>query len=168
MYNLSIDVAHTYFVGNGQWLVHNSGKSVPLGPYLLDNDVLIAAQRGDTTALQLMKGNYITSGVLNEFLNVNTNAQRQALKAFISDSGVQVLDGNLQRQLAESPEFRRVFDQLVKAGHSRTDAAVAAFSKAGGISLVTGEKRLYNVLTNTYRQLGVSVARYLNGSVQCP
>lgn len=25
MYNLSVDVAHTFFVGDGQWLVHNAG-----------------------------------------------------------------------------------------------------------------------------------------------
>jgi hypothetical protein len=26
MYNLTVDVAHTYFVGDGQWLVHNCGQ----------------------------------------------------------------------------------------------------------------------------------------------
>jgi hypothetical protein len=26
MYNLSVDTAHTYFVGHGQWLVHNCNK----------------------------------------------------------------------------------------------------------------------------------------------
>jgi hypothetical protein len=26
-YNLTVDTAHTYFVGNGQWLVHNAGNT---------------------------------------------------------------------------------------------------------------------------------------------
>jgi hypothetical protein len=26
MYNLSVDTAHTFFVGEGQWLVHNCGE----------------------------------------------------------------------------------------------------------------------------------------------
>ena len=25
MYNLTVDTAHTFFVGQGQWLVHNAG-----------------------------------------------------------------------------------------------------------------------------------------------
>jgi len=31
MYNLTVDAAHTYFVGDGQWLVHNACK-----PYQVD------------------------------------------------------------------------------------------------------------------------------------
>jgi hypothetical protein len=31
MYNLSVDVAHTFFVGDGQWLVHNASP-IPCGP----------------------------------------------------------------------------------------------------------------------------------------
>jgi hypothetical protein len=32
MYNLTVDTAHTYFVGQGQWLVHNTGAGpCPIG-----------------------------------------------------------------------------------------------------------------------------------------
>lgn len=31
MYNLTVDVAHTFFVGNGQWLVHNAGPCGNIG-----------------------------------------------------------------------------------------------------------------------------------------
>jgi hypothetical protein len=27
MYNLTVDEAHTFFVGDGQWLVHNCGPT---------------------------------------------------------------------------------------------------------------------------------------------
>ena len=29
MYNLTVDDAHTFFVGDGQWLVHNAGLVCP-------------------------------------------------------------------------------------------------------------------------------------------
>jgi hypothetical protein len=29
MYNLTVEQAHTFFVGEGQWLVHNTGDSCP-------------------------------------------------------------------------------------------------------------------------------------------
>jgi hypothetical protein len=32
MYNLTVDVAHTFFVGDGQWLVHNTCKPVQPHP----------------------------------------------------------------------------------------------------------------------------------------
>lgn len=33
MFNLTVDEAHTYFVGNGDWLVHNSCKQYDIIPY---------------------------------------------------------------------------------------------------------------------------------------
>ena len=32
MYNLTVAVAHTFFVGDAQWLVHNTGSSSYCGP----------------------------------------------------------------------------------------------------------------------------------------
>jgi hypothetical protein len=31
MYNLTVDVAHTYYVGDGEWLVHNANCKLALG-----------------------------------------------------------------------------------------------------------------------------------------
>ena len=168
MFNLTVSEAHTFYVGTNGWLVHNQSRAVPAGPYLIDTGVLIQAQRGDATALQLLRGNYTTQGVVNEFLNVTTNVQRQQLKAFLNSSGIQVMDAQTAKTLSSSADFQQVFNQLVKAGHSRTDAALAAFSKTSGMTTITTEKRLYNAVTYTYSKSGVSMARLLNGLVQCP
>ena len=32
MYNLTVDTAHTFFVGEGQWLVHNACRPFDVGP----------------------------------------------------------------------------------------------------------------------------------------
>jgi hypothetical protein len=50
MYNLTVDEAHTFFVGDGQWLVHNAGICPPSsGIHLeLQNAVTWASQQTDT------------------------------------------------------------------------------------------------------------------------
>jgi len=76
MYNFTVDTAHTYFVGDGQWLVHNE-----CGPYRIEGGHHIHAQsvfRGDP--------NYDPDEALsisNELMNANgwshvnmTNRQR--------------------------------------------------------------------------------------------
>lgn len=40
MYNLTVDEAHTFFVGDGQWLVHNAGACTLYNP-LTDSDALM-------------------------------------------------------------------------------------------------------------------------------
>ncbi|MER3483744.1 MAG: hypothetical protein C4332_11925 [Meiothermus sp.] len=75
MYKLTVAEAHTFYVDIEQWLVHNQTTK-----YLTDTSVLVAAPKGDANAPALLKDNYITSGVLNDFLDVKTSAQRQALK----------------------------------------------------------------------------------------
>lgn len=40
MYNLTVDEAHTFFVGDGQWLVHNAGICRPYDP-LTDSAALM-------------------------------------------------------------------------------------------------------------------------------
>ena len=42
MYNLTVDVAHTYFVGEGQWLVHNDGCDDAVGKKLVIDMALVS------------------------------------------------------------------------------------------------------------------------------
>jgi hypothetical protein len=50
MYNLTVDQAHKYFVGQQQWLVHNAGCSV-LGK--TGQDVFNVLMDGTTTYQQI-------------------------------------------------------------------------------------------------------------------
>ena len=162
MYNLTVARDSTFFVGEGQWLVHNQQTT-----YLIDTNILIAASRGDVNALALLKNGYITPSVMTEFLNVNTQTQKLALQQLLQSSGVQLVDANLLNKLAQDPEYLKIYNTLVNAGHSAVDAELAAIARTGNYTLLTAEKRLFNVLTYSYQQLGVPVARYLNGIVQC-
>lgn len=49
MYILDVAVADTFYVGEGQWLVHNCNS------ILADNNVLVAAERGNANALTLLQ-----------------------------------------------------------------------------------------------------------------
>jgi hypothetical protein len=68
MYNFTVATAHTYFVGEGRWLVHNSCGNKAIfdqltdGQNLLTDDVLKRGQEfvGDN-ALQISEGNFISS-----------------------------------------------------------------------------------------------------------
>jgi len=52
MYNLTVEIAHTFFVGEGEWLVHNTGCNLPprdsLGRFTVDPSK--PAQRRVTSA----------------------------------------------------------------------------------------------------------------------
>ena len=78
MYNLTFDTAHTYFVGGGQWLVHNIGGACPSSGAVSD---LIG---GNQTFNQLLTnfnyveawqaGGNINKGFTNyEFYRIMTN-----------------------------------------------------------------------------------------------
>ena len=45
MYDLTVAVAHTYYVGEGEWLVHNCTPTDRLKEHLTDRD--LAGARGD-------------------------------------------------------------------------------------------------------------------------
>jgi hypothetical protein len=47
-YNLSVDAAHTYFVGNGQWLVHNACLTLPASVTFKRGQVEYVLEQGDT------------------------------------------------------------------------------------------------------------------------
>lgn len=44
MYNFTVDTAHTYFVGEGQWLVHNACKPFEVG---MTDDLYAKSEVGD-------------------------------------------------------------------------------------------------------------------------
>jgi len=49
MWNLTVDVAHTYFVGGGEWLVHNAGCVRPGQPGKPDHQATVAKLRSMAT-----------------------------------------------------------------------------------------------------------------------
>jgi hypothetical protein len=124
--------------------------------------VLVAAERGDERALAEIRAGrtYITPNQYKEFLDVETSAQRSARRQLLEREGVELFSGPRAGELARTEEFRRVFG-AVAPEQGRNDAALAAFSKATGNEAVTLERRLYNFLTQTRRQLEVQIRRLL-------
>jgi hypothetical protein len=91
-------------------------------------------------------------------MNVSTRRQRRARRAFLASEGIGHFGGPIAGQIARSVPFQDVFT-TVNATHGRSDAALAAFAKATGLEAVTSERRLFNFLTQTLRQLGVPIRR---------
>ena len=129
-------------------------------PIFADNDLLIAAEKGNANALaEIRSGDtYITSNQLNEFLNVNTASQRRSLKAFLKNENIEVFNGKQAQSIASSSDFQNVFKTVAK-DQGRGDAALSAFAKATGYEAVTMERRLSNYLIYSRPKLGVPIRR---------
>jgi predicted nucleic acid-binding protein len=133
----------------------------PRGPIFADTNILIRAQRGDALALAEIRAGEtrVTPSQYKEFLNVTTPAQVKARKAFLDAEGVKVYGGPAAGAVAKDPNFRAVFDATRAAGHSRADAALAAFAKVTTAEAVTDEARLRNFFVHTRPRLGVPIRR---------
>lgn len=59
MYNLSVDKAHTFFVGDGQWLVHNACDFNNLNPY---KPSVVGSQ--DSIAAQMLRANGLSDDAI--------------------------------------------------------------------------------------------------------
>ncbi len=78
MYNLTVATAHTFYVGSGQWLVHNAGCSVSFEARQLQ-------KKFDKHALDFgVSGNYSKS---------NGAAFQSALETHVNDPTTQVIQG---------------------------------------------------------------------------
>jgi len=138
--------------------VKGAGRS----PIFADTNLLVkAAERGHVAALAKIRAGltYITPNQFREFLNVANTVQAAARRAFLRREGIQIFGGQKAKQLAQSTIFQKVFQKVLAAGHGRGDAALAAFARATGYSAVTMEKRIFNFLTQTLRQLNVPIQR---------
>jgi RHS repeat-associated protein len=137
-------------------------SSIPRrSPILTDTNLLVnAAEKGSMSSLAEIRGGktFVTPNQLKEFFNVNSSSQLASRKAFLSQEGIQLFGGKQAGVVAKSFVFKNVF-QSVAPNQGRSDAALAAFGKATGFTVVTTERRLFNFLTKTQPQLNVPVRR---------
>jgi hypothetical protein len=75
MYNLTVDEAHTFFVGDGEWLVHNCGVSF------------------DPTQLQKKFKHAVDFGVPGNYNKQAGGVFQQALETHITDPNTVVING---------------------------------------------------------------------------
>jgi RHS repeat-associated protein len=127
-----------------------------------DTGVLIwAAEGGSANALGIIQAGltYITPGVYQEFLNVTDLAQRAYRQGFLAAMNIREFSGWPAAVARGSPRFQTIYQTVVGAGHSATDAELAAFAGATGYAAVTTEGRLFRFFQNTYPRLGVPIVR---------
>ncbi len=137
------------------------GKDVVKEKILADTNLLInALEKGNHDALKVIESSqtFITTNQFKEFLNVTDKIQKNARFQFLKSNGIVVLGGKKAKVLSQMMEFQKVFKKVRKI-HGRGDAALAAFSKVTGIDIVTAERRLFNFLTKTMKNLGIRVRR---------
>jgi hypothetical protein len=152
VYNLEVQGEHVYYAGDSGVLAHNSY----LDKVLVDNDVKVMAFKGNSnaiSALSVSARKYITPNQLREFLNVTTQAEKKARRAFLAQQGIKVLNPKAASHLAGTSIFKVTFGVISKT-HGRGDAALVSFARAGNFKILTGEKRLPNFVTNT---LGIDI-----------
>jgi predicted nucleic acid-binding protein len=132
-------------------------------PALVDTNLMInALERGNAAALATIRASNpsITVRVYREFvLAANTHAQRMQRMAFLEAEGITILPKSEAALLRSTPEFKTVYQAVVKAGHSVTDAEMAAFARASGREVLTAEKRLTNLMNLSLHQHSVRIYR---------
>jgi predicted nucleic acid-binding protein len=79
--------------------------------------------------------------------------------AFLEAEGITILPKSEAALLRSTPEFKTVYQAVVKAGHSVTDAEMAAFARASGREVLTAEKRLTNLMNLSLHQHSVRIYR---------
>jgi hypothetical protein len=132
-----------------------------ISPIFADTGILVfAAERGHAQALAEIRAGmtYVTSNQFREFLDVRSQAQRAARKAFLNGEGIREFRGFPAWLLSQSLSFQNTF-RRVAPQQGRGDAALAAFARETGYEAVTMDRRLYNYLTRSMPQLGVPVRR---------
>ena len=144
------------------WVLRGA-DDVARAPVFLDNDVLVAAEKGSAAVLAEIRAgqSFVTPNQLREFLNVGKipQAQIKARARLLEAEGIEVFGGEEARAVAGTEAFKNVFNAVVKAGHGRADAALGAFSRATGFQALTLEKRISNFFNLSQPQLGVPIRR---------
>lgn len=86
MYNLTVDEAHTFFVGDGQWLVHNVDCDTVL---LLGYDRHLNRFRGKIPGVDILNPEWVTSGLVSEqTLTLGLSWRSQILEAIPNSKGI--------------------------------------------------------------------------------
>jgi len=75
MYNLTVDTAHTFFVGEGQWLVHNACPK-PVKPYEVGtyNDLLKKSPNDDGLQIHHAPQGHPAGQIINNYDYANAPA----------------------------------------------------------------------------------------------
>lgn len=106
MYNLTVDIAHTYFVGNGEWLVHNCKDYANTANLALRQ--LPENMRGATIAMTMENGSKPVLAVFGRTQKMTEDAIQ-----FLRNKGWNVLDAPSGR----TPDFHAE-RQLYDAGYT--------------------------------------------------
>jgi RHS repeat-associated protein len=140
----------------------NAQKKGGRTPIFVDNNVLVAAERGNTTALgEIRSGQtFITPNQYREFINPDAipSHQLKSRKALLRAEGIQTYGGKKAASAAAGSNFRNVFEGTVGT-HGRADAALGAFARETGFEAVTFEKRITNFYNLTHPKLQVPIRR---------
>jgi hypothetical protein len=94
MYNLTVDTAHTFFVGEGQWLVHNACR--PKVPEIHGNSL---DSPKDTVLYELVNkqtGDHLKFGITS-----NPTPTNRYTRKFLEDKELIILDRGPRRLMHE-------------------------------------------------------------------
>jgi hypothetical protein len=140
-----------------------AARSGGRAPIFADNDVLIAAERGNTAALAEIRAGqtFVTPNQLREFINPAAipGHQLATRRALLQAEGIQVYGGSSAAQAAAGSNFQNVFRATTAGQHGRADAALGAFARETGFEAVTMERRITNFFNLTRPDLQVPIRR---------
>ena len=132
-------------------------------PIFADNNVLVAAERGNAAALAEIRAGktFVTPNQLREFINPAAipGHQLATRRALLQAEGIQVYGGSSAAQAAAGSNFQNVFRATTAGQHGRADAALGAFARETGFEAVTMERRITNFFNLTRPELQVPIRR---------
>lgn len=124
MYNLTVDEAHTFFVGDGQWLVHNQDDDLPRRTLLIGEGDFSFGQSlvttGQVNPLNTVATSYDSFPALPSQAHQHLDALRQA--------GVEILhgvDARLLHQYNDLGDFDRIIWNFPHDGESAFKSIVS-------------------------------------------
>ncbi|MFN8444518.1 MAG: polymorphic toxin-type HINT domain-containing protein [Caldilineaceae bacterium] len=128
MYNVTVDQAHTFFVGRGQWLVHNCGGIGKAGDFILSHGL-----SGDSATKSIIK--------LADEMKVNGFGNLDPIKIIEHNGQKIVVDGHHRlaaARLAKVDVPYEVVDEawiITNTGWKSVDEVVQSAGQANGIRL---------------------------------
>lgn len=112
MYNLTVANDHTFFVGEGEWLVHNSCKKVP---YSDGFDLASLARRYRVDNNPLPNGERFTQGnvAIFEYINKNGRLDRLVMSNLPKEIHAELRVANRLKSMGINPDqITRVYSEL--------------------------------------------------------
>ena len=133
-------------------LVSGTGAARP--KTIVDTSVLVQASKGNANALGALRAGdpHVTFSQLREFLDVGTEVQQTQLAQFLLEEGVSPLSPRVAQ--LTTPELRDTFWRIARQGSAAdttADAALVIHGQQTGWPIVTGDKRLVNIVQQTLK-----------------